>query len=73
VERSVIESYRRLSFVGTPASVRQSIEALVAESGADEVMVTSIIYDPVERLRSFELLADAFGLAVRPQGAKSAG
>jgi luciferase family oxidoreductase group 1 len=73
VERSVIESYRRLSFVGTPASVRQSIEALVAESGADEVMVTSTIYDPVERLRSFELLADAFGLAVRPQGAKSAG
>lgn len=61
-ERAVVRSYRELTFVGTPESLRARISALVAETGADEVMVTSTIYDHADRLRSFELLADAFGL-----------
>lgn len=61
-ERAVVRSYRELTFVGTPASVRERIGAVVAETGADEVMVTSTIYDHADRLRSFELLAEAFGL-----------
>ena len=38
------------------------IEAKVAESGADEVMVTTTAWDYDMRLRSYRLLAEVFGL-----------
>ena len=40
------------------------LSAIVAATGADEVMVTSAIYDHAARKRSYELLAKEFGLAV---------
>lgn len=49
-----------LLVAGTPDSVRADIEARVAEAGADEVMVMTIVHDPEARLRSYELLAEAF-------------
>ena len=36
---------------------------LPKEYGADEVMVVTITYDHAARVRSYELLADVFGLA----------
>ncbi|HEX2187905.1 MAG TPA: LLM class flavin-dependent oxidoreductase [Longimicrobiaceae bacterium] len=60
-ERMVVESYRSLHFAGSPVTVRARLEALVEETGADEVMVTSMIHSHAERLRSYELLAGAFG------------
>jgi luciferase family oxidoreductase group 1 len=62
-ERAIAERSRALHIVGGPAAVRARIEAMVEASGADEVMVTTTIHDPAERLRSFELLAGAMGLA----------
>ena len=61
-ERAVAHGYRSLIFVGGPTTVRAAISRLVAETGADEVMVTTSIHDHAERLRSYELLAEAFGL-----------
>jgi luciferase family oxidoreductase group 1 len=58
-ERGVAAAYRRLQVVGTPQAVRERIHALVAETGADEVMVTTVVYSHEARLRSFELLAEA--------------
>jgi hypothetical protein len=34
----------------------------VKSTGADELMVTAQIFDPVARKRSFEILADVSGL-----------
>ena len=51
-------------FVGAPATVREKLSAIIAASGADEVMVTSAIYDHEARKRSYALLAKEFGLAV---------
>jgi alkanesulfonate monooxygenase SsuD/methylene tetrahydromethanopterin reductase-like flavin-dependent oxidoreductase (luciferase family) len=48
--------------VGSPKTVRAKLEALVAETRADEVMVTTMVYDHAARKRSYELLAQAFGL-----------
>ncbi len=45
------------SFVGSPATVRRSLERFVAETKADELMVNAAIYDHADRLRSYELLA----------------
>ncbi len=49
------------SIVGSPDTVREGIEALVAETGADELIVVSDVYDHPTRLRSFELIAEAAG------------
>jgi luciferase family oxidoreductase group 1 len=43
------------AIVGAPARVRAGLEAFVAETGADELMVTTQIFDHAARLRSFEL------------------
>jgi luciferase family oxidoreductase group 1 len=46
------------SIVGSPNTVRSGLDALVAETGADEVMIVSDVYDHALRLRSFEMIAD---------------
>src|SRR6186713_432321 len=51
------------SIVGSPDTVRAGIDALVAETGADELMIVSDVYDHAKRLRSFDLIADAAGSA----------
>ncbi|MBY3555778.1 MsnO8 family LLM class oxidoreductase [Modestobacter lapidis] len=50
---------------GGPDDVRTALEQMVAESGADELMVQNLIADPADRRRSHELLAEAFGLRPR--------
>ena len=53
---------RRRAIVGSPSTVREGLERLAAEYGADEVMVVTITYDHAARRRSYELLAHAFEL-----------
>jgi alkanesulfonate monooxygenase SsuD/methylene tetrahydromethanopterin reductase-like flavin-dependent oxidoreductase (luciferase family) len=53
------------SIVGSPETVRAGIEALVAETGADELIVVSDVYEHRARLRSFELIAEAACTAPR--------
>jgi luciferase family oxidoreductase group 1 len=45
------------SIVGSPDTVRAGIETLTAETGADELMIVSDVYDHAARLHSFELIA----------------
>ena len=59
-ERAVADKYRALQVIGTPEQVRSDIEQRVEESGADEVMVTSLVHDHAARLHSYELLAEVF-------------
>ncbi len=47
------------SIVGSPETVKAGIDALVAETGADELMIVSDVYDHALRLRSFEMIAAA--------------
>ncbi len=42
---------------GSPDTVRRGLEAFVARTGADELMLASQIYDHAARLRSYELAA----------------
>jgi luciferase family oxidoreductase group 1 len=50
------------SIIGSPDTVRAGMEALVEETGADELIVVSDVYDHALRLRSFELIAAAAGI-----------
>ncbi|MDO8186624.1 LLM class flavin-dependent oxidoreductase [Conexibacter sp. JD483] len=49
------------SIVGGPETVREGLERVVEETGADELMVVSAIHDQQARQRSYELLAEAAG------------
>jgi luciferase family oxidoreductase group 1 len=57
------EATDRRAIVGAPATVRAGIEELAREYGADEVLIVNIMHDHAARLRSYELIAEEFGLA----------
>lgn len=61
-EREAVREYRSRTVIGNPQKVKEQIESLVRDSGADEVMVVSNLYDHAKRLRSYELLAQAFSI-----------
>ena len=45
------------SIVGAPETVKEGLAALVKETGADELMIVSDVYDHKTRLRSFEMIS----------------
>ena len=55
----------RRSIVGSPAKVRAEVEAVAVEYGAEEMIVVTITHDHQARRRSYELIAEAFGLEPR--------
>jgi luciferase family oxidoreductase group 1 len=56
-ERAGVEQSLAVSAVGTPEMVERALKTLIAQTGADELMVTGQIYDHAARLRSFEIAA----------------
>ena len=57
MERAVIEEILPGAVVGSPASVKAGLEAFIAKTGADELIIAAAIYDHQARLRSYELTA----------------
>jgi alkanesulfonate monooxygenase SsuD/methylene tetrahydromethanopterin reductase-like flavin-dependent oxidoreductase (luciferase family) len=47
------------SVVGSPETVCAGLDAFIAETGVDELMIVSDVYDHQTRLRSIELIAGA--------------
>jgi luciferase family oxidoreductase group 1 len=56
-DRAVADGYRRLQVIGTPAQCRAQLDALAAETRADELMIITVVHSHEARLRSYELLA----------------
>lgn len=56
-ERTYVTGMLRYSFVGSPERVREGLRGFVRETGVDEVIVATMLYDHRDRLRSYELLA----------------
>ncbi len=50
------------AIIGDPDKVREGIESVARDYGAEEVMVVTITHDHAARRRSYELIAEAFGL-----------
>jgi len=53
---------------GSPETVRDRIDELLGSTGADELMAMTNVHGFDDRLRSYELLAGAFGLEGRGEG-----
>ena len=69
-ERAFVEQRLSQQSLGAPETVQRSLTGLVEATGADELMVTTMVHDPADRLRSFERLVE---LAPAATGARLAG
>jgi luciferase family oxidoreductase group 1 len=61
-ERAIVEYNRRRTVAGTPEQVRTQLLAMAADYDVEELIIVTITHDPKARLRSYELLAQAFDL-----------
>jgi len=61
-EKIMLETVTKRGIVGTPEYVRGRLLALGEEYGVDDFVILTITHDHADRVRSYELLADAFGL-----------
>ncbi|MFI9273675.1 LLM class flavin-dependent oxidoreductase [Kitasatospora sp. NPDC052896] len=61
-EAEFVESWLGNLVLGEPGEVADGLEALRKRTGADELMVTSQLHSPQDRLRSYGLIARAYGL-----------
>ena len=65
LDKLVVEDRLASQINGSPATVRQGVADLLEACGADELMVTTMVHDHADRLRSYELLAEALGVSER--------
>ena len=56
-EKAQVAAMLARSVVGAPETVAAGLDALIAETAADELIIVSDVYDHAARLRSFELIA----------------
>jgi luciferase family oxidoreductase group 1 len=65
-ERAMLDDVLSATAIGSPDTVRRQLQEFVDRTGADELMITSQVFDHAKRLRSYEITADVAGLATRP-------
>ena len=57
-EKAMLDTVLSCSAVGSPTTVTRQLRAFIARTGADELMITSQIFDHAQRLSSYEITAD---------------
>ena len=57
-ERAMLEQVLSCSAIGTAAEVHAAMRAFAARTGADELILGGMIFDPAARLRSFTIAAE---------------
>ncbi|MET4225336.1 LLM class flavin-dependent oxidoreductase [Oerskovia enterophila] len=62
-DRAAVQDRVDTRFVGSPETVVERLETLARVTVADEIVVTTVAHDPADRARSFELLAQRWGLS----------
>ncbi|MBC7453987.1 MAG: LLM class flavin-dependent oxidoreductase [Massilia sp.] len=56
-EYAMLEQVLACSAIGAPATVKRALEDFIDRTGADELMITSQIFDHAARLRSYDITA----------------
>ncbi|MFB7052256.1 LLM class flavin-dependent oxidoreductase [Streptomyces vinaceus] len=64
LEREFVDGWLANVVHGTPDEVRTGLDDLAKRTGADELMLTANAHGGAARLRSYELVADAYGMPV---------
>ncbi len=71
-ERETLRSWTASQVVGDPSTVQARLDDLVARTGADELMVTTMVHAHEDRVRSYRLLAEVAGLEASVDGVAQA-
>jgi luciferase family oxidoreductase group 1 len=71
-EQAAIEGQMSEAVVGGPDTVHDKLSSLVERTGADELIVATDAYDFGARVRSYEVLAEAWGTSAGSGGASGA-
>lgn len=56
-ERDAVGDFLGLAMIGSPQKVKGKLEVLLEQTGADELIFTSDLYEHADRVRSYELMA----------------
>lgn len=62
LEKESILNQLKSTIIGNPEEVKEKLQAFVEETGADELIINSTIYDHKARLRSYEIVAEIMGM-----------
>jgi luciferase family oxidoreductase group 1 len=65
-EKFLVDSRMALAVIGGPETVRQKLARILQDTGADELIFVSDLYEHARRLRSFEIAAEAMSLIFSP-------
>ncbi|MER5971508.1 LLM class flavin-dependent oxidoreductase [Streptomyces sp. NPDC002055] len=65
-ERQALADFRAQQAVGTPETVVHRLSRLAAETGADELMLTTPVHDLRDRIRSYALIKEYAGTTTAP-------
>ena len=57
-QRDVLDEVLSCSAIGTRDTVQRAMQAFVEQTGADELMISSMIFEHTARLRSYEITAE---------------
>ena len=63
-EKEFVKAFTASHIVGSPDTVRRGLLELVDRTGANELMLSTMVSDHRERVRSYELVAEAMDLAI---------
>ena len=63
-ERAFVESWTASHVVGSPAAVHEGLLELQERTAADELILTTNVYEHTDRIRSYELIAEAAAISV---------
>ncbi|MBV9174475.1 MAG: LLM class flavin-dependent oxidoreductase [Chloroflexi bacterium] len=67
-EREAVWARQAGQVIGGPDTVERGLNDLLEQTGVDELMVTTVVYDHADRLRSYELVAALRGSAIPARG-----
>lgn len=59
--QNAVNSMTAYSFIGSKETVEKQLNNFISETGIDEIMVTSHIYDVETKLKSYKILSELFG------------
>lgn len=65
-QRTILDQVLSSAAIGSRETVARGLEAFLAQTGADELMITSQIFDHAARLKSFEIAADIRSSLLKP-------
>ncbi|HIG20958.1 MAG TPA: LLM class flavin-dependent oxidoreductase [Henriciella marina] len=57
-ERTMLEATLACTAIGSPKTVSEKVEAFLADTGADELILSAHVFDEKARLRSYEIAAE---------------